>query len=499
MKQWTAPATATALALVVGAPAQADVSAMQVWESWRAQAEALGQTITAQTEVDGDTLRLTDVVTTFDGPDGTLTGTLESLEFQERADGTVAITLAPTYAFRMDMQDGAETAQVDISVTHQGLAIIASGDADAISYSYLADTITATVDSLVVDGVQQDATIAFTVSDMTGDYSVTGSDAPEIAGTITAGAIGVVIAGTDAEDGTVVDIRLDYAGVEATTDSMLTMMDSNDMAAMLAAGFSIGAEMLHGPASVAVAVQDGDEMFNLSMEMEGGSFYTALGADGMAYDIGAVGLDAAVSGSEIPFPELTASVDELGFGFDMPVQASDTPSEFSADLTLAGLTVADMLWMIVDPGQNLPRDPATLIVELSGQANWLFDIMDPELQENPPAGPPGELHALSLDNLTLSLVGAQLTGTGAFTFDNTDLETFEGLPAPTGGIDLQLVGGQGLLDKLVGMGLVPEDQAMAARMMLGLFARPGDGPDTLTSKIEVRGDGAILANGQRLQ
>jgi hypothetical protein len=49
------------------------------------------------------------------------------------------------------------------------------------------------------------------------------------------------------------------------------------------------------------------------------------------------------------------------------------------------------------------------------------------------------------------------------------------------------------------MGLVPEDQAMAARMMLGLFARPGDGPDTLTSKIEVKGDGAILANGQRLQ
>ncbi len=499
MKQWTAPATATALALVAGTPALADVTAMQVWESWRAQAEAFGQTITAETEVDGDTLRLTGVQTTMDAPEGTITGTLDSLEFQERPDGTVAITLAPTYAFSMDMEDDGESVQVDVSVTHSGLAIIASGDADAIGYSYLADSIAASVDSLVVDGVQQGATIEFTVTDMTGDYTVTGSDAASIAGAITAGTIGMVIAGTDAEDGTIIDIRLDYADVEATTDSVLTMMDSNDMAAMLAAGFSIDAEMLHGPATVAVAVQDEDQMFNLNMAMDGGSFYTALGADAMAYDIGAIGLTMAVSGSEIPFPELTAAVDELGFGFDLPVQASDTPSDFSADLTMAGLTVADMLWMIVDPGQNLPRDPATLVVALSGQGNWLFDIMDPEMQENPPAGPPGELQALSLDDLTLSLVGAELTGTGAFTFDNSDLETFDGIPAPTGGIDLQLVGGQGLLDKLVGMGLVPEDQAMAARMMLGLFARPGDGPDTLTSKIEVRGDGAILANGQRIQ
>ena len=55
------------------------------------------------------------------------------------------------------------------------------------------------------------------------------------------------------------------------------------------------------------------------------------------------------------------------------------------------------------------------------------------------------------------------------------------------------------MDKLVAMGLLPQDQAMGARMMLGLFARPGEGEDTLVSKIEVSGDGAISANGQRLQ
>ena len=62
-----------------------------------------------------------------------------------------------------------------------------------------------------------------------------------------------------------------------------------------------------------------------------------------------------------------------------------------------------------------------------------------------------------------------------------------------------LTGGNGLLDTLVGLGLLPEEQAMGARMMLGLFARPGDGPDTLVSTIEVKEDGSVLANGQRVR
>jgi hypothetical protein len=55
------------------------------------------------------------------------------------------------------------------------------------------------------------------------------------------------------------------------------------------------------------------------------------------------------------------------------------------------------------------------------------------------------------------------------------------------------------LDKLVLMGLLPEEQAMGARMMMGLFAVPGGAEDTLTSKIEINDEGHVLANGQRIQ
>jgi hypothetical protein len=73
------------------------------------------------------------------------------------------------------------------------------------------------------------------------------------------------------------------------------------------------------------------------------------------------------------------------------------------------------------------------------------------------------------------------------------------MPAPTGAANIKLVGANGLMDKLVAMGLLPEDQAMGARMMMGLFAVPGEGDDTLTSKLEVTADGQVLANGQRLK
>jgi hypothetical protein len=77
--------------------------------------------------------------------------------------------------------------------------------------------------------------------------------------------------------------------------------------------------------------------------------------------------------------------------------------------------------------------------------------------------------------------------------------TWGGMPAPDGSVDLKLAGGNGLIDKLVTMGLLPQEQAMGARRMMGLFARPGDGPDNLVSKIEVKKEGSIFANGQQIK
>jgi hypothetical protein len=108
------------------------------------------------------------------------------------------------------------------------------------------------------------------------------------------------------------------------------------------------------------------------------------------------------------------------------------------------------------------------------------------------------LNSFDLSALLVRFVGAELSGNGALTFDNNDLTTFNGMPAPTGQINLKLLGANALIDNLIAMGLLPEDQAMGARMMMGMFARPGTEPDSLTSTLEFK-DGGFFANGMRLQ
>ena len=233
---------------------------------------------------------------------------------------------------------------------------------------------------------------------------------------------------------------------------------------------------------------------------QGGSLRVAMGPDGLDYDIAQLGMNLNVLLTELPLP-ISVSAAEITTKILMPLQKSEDEQDFGMAIGLTDLTMSDALWGLFDAAGQLPRDPATLVVDLSGKAKVLFDFLDPAqaavLDQSDAA--PGELNALTLNALELDAVGAKLTGAGDFTFDNSDFVTFDGLPRPKGAVDLTLVGGNGLLDKLVAMGLLPEDQAMGARMMMGLFAVPGEGEDTLNSKIEVNDEGHVLANGQRLR
>ena len=203
---------------------------------------------------------------------------------------------------------------------------------------------------------------------------------------------------------------------------------------------------------------------------------------------------------DVPLP-IVLNMALAKFNFAMPVQKSDEEQDFAFGFTMGDFTVSDMLWGMLDPSAQLSRDPATIALNLTGKAKVLFDFMNPDqaaaLESSGAA--PGELNALTLKNLVVDAVGARLTGTGDFTFDNSDLASFDGMPRPTGAVDLKLVGGNGLLDKLVEMGMLPQEQAMGARMMMGLFAVASAEPDTLNSKLEINDEGHILANGQRIQ
>ncbi len=174
-----------------------------------------------------------------------------------------------------------------------------------------------------------------------------------------------------------------------------------------------------------------------------------------------------------------------------------TPEPFAEIASWLGLTedeVIDRLSAMQARGviRRIALAPNHYALGVTANGMSVWDVADDQA-ETLGATPPGSLEALDLNELKVSAVGAELTGTGAVIFDNS-----AGMPKPLGAVDLQLIGGNGLIDKLVAMGFVPEDQAMGARMMLGLFAVPS-GEDTLTSKIEFKEDGGVYANGQRVQ
>ena len=226
----------------------------------------------------------------------------------------------------------------------------------------------------------------------------------------------------------------------------------------------------------------------------------SMGDGGLDYSGVGQSVTYSLSGGELPFPVAVAA-DETRFAMTLPLVAGPAEQDFALGLTLGGMTISDGVWNLFDPGTILPRDPATLAIDLAGKAKMFVDLLNPEAMERAEnAGEvPGELNALTLKGLTLRAAGAELTGTGDFTFDNTDLTTFDGVPRPIGSFNLNLTGANALIDKLIQMGLVSEDDAMGARMMMSMFAVPGNGDDALTSTIEINEQGHILANGMRIQ
>jgi hypothetical protein len=192
-----------------------------------------------------------------------------------------------------------------------------------------------------------------------------------------------------------------------------------------------------------------------------------------------------------------SSFGELAFNVLMPASKSDEPQDFAFLTRLVDFTISEEVWGMLDPAATLSRDPATLIIDTKGKGRWLVDIMDPAYQDTG-LEPPGELTSLDLTQLLVKAAGAEVLGTGALTFDNTDLATFGGVPRPDGSINVTIKGVNQLIDNLIAMGLLPDDQAMGFRMMLGMFTRPGAGADEVTSLIEFK-DGGLFANGQQLQ
>ncbi|KIN63117.1 DUF2125 domain containing protein [Sulfitobacter noctilucicola] len=489
--------------------ALADVTPAEVWADWRAYMEGMGYEVSATENTSGSDLTVEGLNMKFATPDsgGELAMTLGRITFTQNGDGTVSIVLPDTMPITIKGTEGTPDQKpitMALNYSQADHALTASGSPEKMTYLYTAqtvgldltqmqvgtDTLDATEARLNFAGNGVSSTTTMTIGDLRGydqsasvdslsiDFAFADPDTPESQG---------------AGKGTMNGISLNGTG---TLPAMVAK--GADINAMLEAGFNVAGNVSYENGSSNFDIKDPQNgAYVMTTSSQGGTLGVKMAPEGIVYDVSQKDVNVGVTAAAMPFP-IELAMAESGFNLTMPVRKSDDPQDFAFGITLGDFTMSDIIWSMFDPTAQLPRDPATIVVDLSGKMKLLVDILDPEMATGRISGP-GELQALNVGTLLVSAAGAKLEGSGDVTFDTAGPALVPGLGTPVGDVNLALAGANGLIDKLVAMGFLPQEQAMGARMMMGLFAVPGDTPDTLKSKIEFTQDGQILANGQRLR
>ncbi|MEX0350891.1 MAG: DUF2125 domain-containing protein [Paracoccaceae bacterium] len=491
--------------------AAADITAQDVWQSQKDVLAAVGGELSGEVSRDGNSETISDVSIVFELPfeQGRIQMTGLSLKLTENEDGSVSIAyLEPVV---MELQgtiegEGSVSAQVGIDVLN-GLTV-AKGEPSDITWTYSADQVALELLDLsgnIPETDVSDFAVSGVIADISGQTRIQVAEQIISETSSTLGAqnfeyhftdqLGTKTAATAKADTTIAesDLVLPRGG-----------MDIMNLASALKDGLKLSLTSSTTGYGTTQTVTVDDEVLSEQ------STQSALQEVSYAFDAEGIKMDGLAQDSQMEFvlapilpAPISASIANISGTLQLPVSAGEAPQDAEIDMVMDGLRMDEALWSMFDPDQVLPRTPAKVELGLTAQVRNFVDWLNfPQVQNVVEAGErPVEPVAMSLNRLDIDMAGAKLTGTGDLSFDNDDTETYGGVPKPVGGFDLTLNGINTLIDNLISIGLIQDQDAMGARMMLGIVTNPdpsGD-KDALISQIELTEDGHILANGQRLK
>ncbi len=493
-----APGAAFILCALCAAPGSADITAQEVWDNWKGFLDIYGEdgVSIGSENLSGGTLTVSDLRLRSEDSEAVVEAIIEEIVLTENGDGTVSITMSEETPVIIEPADDDVT--VRILTRQNGMTMSVGGTPEEMTY----DLAAASYEFLLDELTGADAEVSFNaasmvMTDIAGSYTTVMGDLNEVDYDISIGGITVDLDAVEPGGPGTFRLTGTIDGMQNSgTGALPEEIDDPEMIFM--EGLAFETSYVVGPVQMSVNFVDDAEAFQGQFATEGGTLDASMDSQGFSYSGGTMSPQISFSGSDVPFP-VEVSMAEYGYTFTLPLAASDEPQDFRLQTNLTDVVINEMIWGLFDPTAVLPRDPATIAFDITGTGRLFFDVLDPEqAQDMAMADMPGELNSVTLEGLDVSAAGASVTGSGAFTFDNSDLVTFDGLPRPEGSLMLAVNGANGLIDKLIEMGLLPEDQAMGARMMMGMFAQPV-GDDQLESVIEINAQGHVLANGQRLQ
>lgn len=528
--------TSSLLALLaLSAPALADVTPAEVWQNWIDYYKVNGYTVTegARDEA-GDTLTLTDVGINRDLPDGKLKMTVPRVQLQATGDGKVRTTL-DTMTAELDSEDsdGAQLA-VQMSAAMPGSEIVSSGSANDMTHDTTAPTITFKIDQIKTGDQTLTDVLSLTATDNAFFQHVVTGDKTTMEYNGSSGqtdlAIKADVKGEDGSDGSV-DGTFSIASLKASGQGLLpTGINMDDLPAALRAGLSFNGTAAIGGFTGKFNVTETDDdgtakPSKVALNSSGVSVTAGLTVDGLNYQVDSDGFGVELETPDMPFP-IKYSTDSASAALQIPVSKTETPMPFKLAYSVSGLKLGEEIWAMFDPGKKLPRDPANIDLDVTGMTRLTMDLFDAEklashdhdedgadepdvaapdavdstdMAEGDDAGDddtmPFQPTEISLNQLLIDAVGAKLTATGALTIpEGGDIS------APVGTISARYEGVNGLIDKLVDMGVMSKEEVTGYRMMLAMFTKAAtDGGDVLTTDLDFKDDGSIFANGQQVK
>lgn len=471
--------------ILLAGSARADVTAAQVWQGMVDLSAASGGSLTAASQrQEGDTLIISGIdATTAAAPLGFRLN-LAELRLRDMGDGRVEAI--PAEKMTASLPDSiADMGRTNLDIAQKGLKVIVSGTPDDMRFDAEAAEVKA------VTAAPTAAEFGVTLVDGKGEVRVAGVTTRTLDADLTFATMGFDVAKAGAEDsadafhgaGSLSEVRL-TSGLQLPPG-----LDTSDMSAALKAGYRMESRLRFATGNVSADMNEAEGSTNVQAGLADGELTASVGRDGMGYALATGASRAVVQLPALPVPA------EVGFtglrlSVSTPVEPGATAQPFATGVKLDGLTFSEGLWGIFDPSAVLPRDPMTLALDVGGKVRLTGGIFDAAAADA--ATLPAEVEALSLNELRLSAAGAEITGKGAATVTNGGTQ-----PIPVGAADFEMKGLNGLIDKLVGMTLLPQEQAMGLRMTLSLFTVP-TGEDSAKSRVEADAEGNVRVNGQVL-
>ncbi|RDD96570.1 DUF2125 domain-containing protein [Paracoccus pantotrophus] len=515
--------TSSALALAaMTAPALADVTSEQVWQSWVDYYQSLGYSVTeGKRDKAGDTLTLSDIAISGGVPDSQVSFSIPQVTLSEGADGTVKTVFADRMTGEAHGTDpDGQSYSLPFTVDMPGNAIVTSGAPEDMTHDFDYPAMDFTLTTIKRGDKETPLPIKVGVADSTGTFHIIAGAPAKYDYAMKSGAI-TFSGDVDSEEGDKVKFGGSLADLETTGEMAVPsgIKLEEDMNAALKAGLAMNGVLKSGAMAVSfdfAGTDEGGEATSGAGKYDGKGFELSFGLsqDGMTYQAGSDAGSFELTSSDMPFP-INYAIESGSFDMQMPVMQSDQAQPFKFAYSLAGLTLGDAIWNLFDAQGQLPRDPASLDIDVTGQMKVTKDIFDPagmapaadeapdeaetdgaEGMEAAEADPqPFEPVEVAINQFALVALGAKVNAEGALKApESGDMTT------PVGEVHARYEGVNGLIDKLGAMGLIPEDQIMGVRMMMAMFAKPvAEGEDRLETRLEFKEDGSIFANGQQIK